>query len=80
MMLPAIMPVRLGVLAAALAAGLGLASCEGKDPVILHLEGESVRRSDFERHLARSRRGPRSPSTPRPGRGCWRPFSRSGLS
>jgi peptidyl-prolyl cis-trans isomerase C len=52
MMLPAIMPVRLGVLAAALAAWLGLASCEGKDPVILHLEGESVRRSDFERHLA----------------------------
>jgi len=37
---------------ALLAAVLVLAACEGKDPVILTLDGESVRRSDFERHLA----------------------------
>jgi len=38
--------------AVALCAGLGLAACEEKDPVILRLDGESVRRSEFERHLA----------------------------
>jgi peptidyl-prolyl cis-trans isomerase C len=43
---------RPAVLAAALVAGLGLAGCEGKDPVILKLDGQSVRRSDFERHVA----------------------------
>jgi parvulin-like peptidyl-prolyl isomerase len=32
-------------------AGLGLA-CQSRDPVILALEGESVRRSDFDRYLA----------------------------
>jgi peptidyl-prolyl cis-trans isomerase C len=46
------MPPRPIVLAAALAAGLGLAGCDGTDPVILRLDGESVRRSDFERHVA----------------------------
>ena len=37
---------------ALLAGALMLAACEGEDPVILTLDGESVRRSDFERHLA----------------------------
>lgn len=31
---------------------LALAGCEGRDPVILKLEGERIRRSDFERHVA----------------------------
>ena len=51
MIRPAMSP-RTIVLAAGLAAGLGLAACEEADPVILRLDGESVRRSDFERHLA----------------------------
>jgi parvulin-like peptidyl-prolyl isomerase len=44
---------------AALLAGSGLAfgACEAKDPVILRLEGETVRRSDFERHLSGVTRG-----------------------
>ncbi|HSD29925.1 MAG TPA: peptidylprolyl isomerase [Vicinamibacteria bacterium] len=37
--------------------GLAPAACEVKDPVILELEGEAVRRSDFERHLAGVTRG-----------------------
>jgi hypothetical protein len=46
------MPGRL--LAALLAAvALGLPACDGGDPVVLELEGVRVRRSDFERHLAR---------------------------
>jgi parvulin-like peptidyl-prolyl cis-trans isomerase-like protein len=41
-----------------LAAGaLVLAACEAKDPAVLELEGETVRRSDFERHLAAVTRG-----------------------
>jgi peptidyl-prolyl cis-trans isomerase C len=51
-MIRAAMPPRSAVLAAALAAALGLAGCEGKDPVILSLDGQSVRRSDFDRHVA----------------------------
>jgi parvulin-like peptidyl-prolyl isomerase len=40
-------------LAPALAASLlALAACEREDPVILRLDGETVRRSAFERHLA----------------------------
>jgi peptidyl-prolyl cis-trans isomerase C len=39
------------------ASGLAVAACEAKDPVILQLEGEAVRRSDFERHLAAVTRG-----------------------
>lgn len=46
------MPPRPVLFAAALAAGLGLAACEAKDPVILRLNGESILRSDFERHVA----------------------------
>lgn len=34
------------------AAALALAACESRDPVLLKLDGEEVRRSDFERHLA----------------------------
>jgi hypothetical protein len=34
------------------AGALALAACDAADPVILRLEGESVRRSDFEHHLA----------------------------
>jgi hypothetical protein len=63
------MPPRPAVLAAALAAGLGLVACEVGDPVILKLDGESVRRSDFERHLAAVEaraQGPVDPSA-RPG-------------
>jgi peptidyl-prolyl cis-trans isomerase C len=38
---------------AALVAALGLlAACERRDPAILSLDGESVRRSDFERYVA----------------------------
>jgi len=50
------MPPR--ALVAALAASvLALAACEAKDPVILELNGETVRRSAFERHLAAVSRG-----------------------
>jgi len=51
-MMRAVMASRPTVLAAALAAGLGFVACEGGDPVILRLDGQSVRRSDFERHVA----------------------------
>jgi peptidyl-prolyl cis-trans isomerase C len=51
-MMRADMPLRPAVLAVALAAGLGLAGCEEKDPVILRLDGQTVRRSEFERHVA----------------------------
>ena len=34
------------------AAALALAACESRDPVLLKLDGEEVRRSDFERHLS----------------------------
>ncbi len=37
----------------ALGALLLLAACQDKDPVVLKLQGEAVRRSDFERYLAR---------------------------
>jgi len=33
-------------------AALALVACDGKDPVILKLNGERVRRSDFERHVS----------------------------
>ncbi len=46
---------RLAVLLAA--SGIALAACEAKDPAILELEGVTVRRSDFERHLAAVTRG-----------------------
>jgi parvulin-like peptidyl-prolyl isomerase len=45
------------VAAVLLVVGLALAACEDKDPVILKLDGETVRRSDFERHLAEVARG-----------------------
>ena len=55
--------------AVALAAGLGLAACGEKDPVILKLDGESVRRSEFERHLAAVETRAQAPVDPaaRPG-------------
>jgi hypothetical protein len=62
------MPSRSSVLVAPLVVGLALAACEGKDPVILALEGESVRRSDFERYLAgveARAEGPLDPATRR---------------
>jgi PPIC-type PPIASE domain len=50
--------MRTPVLASLLAgSALALAACEAKDPAILELEGEAVRRSDFERHLAAVTRG-----------------------
>ncbi len=39
------------------ACGIALAACESKDPPILEVDGETVRRSDFERHLAAVTRG-----------------------
>jgi peptidyl-prolyl cis-trans isomerase C len=47
--------IRLSMAARALlvAAALALASCESRDPVLLKLDGAEVRRSDFERYLAR---------------------------
>jgi hypothetical protein len=63
------MPPRPTILAAALAVGLGFVACEGGDPVILELDGQSVRRSDFERHVAAVEaraQGPIDP-TARPG-------------
>ncbi len=50
--------------AALLLGVLAVTSCGGKDPAILRLDGETVRRSDFERHVAslESRfQGPLSP-------------------
>ena len=59
---------------------LGLAACEGKDPVILRLDGESVRRSDFERYVAAVEARAQGPLDPTARRGCSRPSSRSGRS
>jgi peptidyl-prolyl cis-trans isomerase C len=73
MMRPA-MAARPAVLAAALAAGLGLAACEGKDPVILHLDGESIRRSDFERHLAAVQARAQAPVDPAAREGLLEAF------
>jgi len=57
-MIRPVMRPRPSVLAVAFAAvAWGLLACEGADPVILKLDGEVVRRSDFERHLARVARG-----------------------
>jgi PPIC-type PPIASE domain len=47
----------LRLLALLAASGLALAACAEKDPAILELDGETVRRSDFERHLAAVTRG-----------------------
>ncbi|HSD66447.1 MAG TPA: peptidylprolyl isomerase [Vicinamibacteria bacterium] len=49
--------VTLRALAALAASLLALAACEERDPVVLSLHGETVRRSDFERHLAKVGRG-----------------------
>jgi PPIC-type PPIASE domain len=46
----------LSPVAVVVASALALA-CEAKDPAILELAGETVRRSDFERHLAAVTRG-----------------------
>jgi peptidyl-prolyl cis-trans isomerase C len=47
-----IRPVMTARRSALLVAALGaLVACDGSDPVILKLDGERVRRSDFERHL-----------------------------
>jgi parvulin-like peptidyl-prolyl isomerase len=51
----AMRPPALAVLLAASA--LAVAACPEKDPVILALNGETVRRSDFERYLAAVARG-----------------------
>jgi peptidyl-prolyl cis-trans isomerase C len=68
MMRAAMLP-RPAVLAVALAVAVGLAACEGKDPVILKLHGQSVRRSDFERHVAAVEARAQAPldETARPG-------------
>jgi hypothetical protein len=55
MIRPAMRALRVVALLAA--SGLALAGCEEKDPVILRLDGDVVRRSDFERHLAAVTRG-----------------------
>jgi peptidyl-prolyl cis-trans isomerase C len=61
--------------AALLVAGaLALAACEARDPVILKLEGESVRRSDFERHLAALEARGLGPVTPDVRRGLLDAF------
>jgi len=50
--------MRSRALSAVLAASaLALAACEARDPVILELDGETVHRSAFERHLAGVARG-----------------------
>jgi parvulin-like peptidyl-prolyl isomerase len=36
----------------ALASALALGGCQAKDPVVMKLDGETLRRSDFERHVA----------------------------
>jgi parvulin-like peptidyl-prolyl isomerase len=56
-MIRSIMHPRARALAVAFAVIWGLSACEGKDPAILRLDGEIVRRSDFEQHLARVTRG-----------------------
>jgi peptidyl-prolyl cis-trans isomerase C len=68
------MPPRPIVLATALAAGLVLAACEGKDPVILALDGESVRRSDFERYVAGVEARAQGPIDPTARRGLLEAF------
>ena len=68
------MSARTIVLAAGLAAGFVLAACEGKDPVILGLDGERVRRSDFERHLAAVEARAQAPVDPTARRGLLEAF------
>jgi len=62
------------VLAAALAAGLVLAACEEEDPVILRLDDEILRRSDFERHMAAVEARARVPIDPTARRGLLEAF------
>ena len=73
-MMRAAMPSRPAVLAAALAAGLGLAACEEKDPVILKLNGQSVRRSEFDRHLAAVEARAQAPVDPTARQGLLEAF------
>jgi hypothetical protein len=56
------------------AGALALAACEARDPVVLKLEGESVRRSDFERHLAALEARGLGPVTPDVRRGLLDAF------
>jgi peptidyl-prolyl cis-trans isomerase C len=44
--------MRVATVIVSLVAALMLAACRDPDPVILSLDGETVRRSDFERHVA----------------------------
>ena len=73
MIRPAMSP-RTIVLAAALAAGLVLAACEEEDPVILRLDDEILRRSDFERHMAAVEARARVPIDPTARRGVLEAF------
>jgi parvulin-like peptidyl-prolyl isomerase len=64
-------PVHAGVL---LALALVLGGCEEKDPVILKLDGERVRRSDFALHLAAMEARGLGPLTPEVRRGLLDAF------
>jgi hypothetical protein len=59
---------------ALLAVALTLGCCQGKDPVILKLHGERVRRSDFELHLAALEVRGLGPITPEVRRGLLETF------
>jgi hypothetical protein len=59
---------------ALLAMALALGGCEGKDPVILKLHGERVRRSDFELHVAALEARGLGPITPEVRRGLLETF------
>jgi parvulin-like peptidyl-prolyl isomerase len=56
-MIPPAMSRRSRAVALALAAVAAVSACESRDPAILTLDGETVCRSDFERHLAGVTRG-----------------------
>jgi parvulin-like peptidyl-prolyl isomerase len=60
--------------AALLAGILALGGCEEKDPVVLRLEGECVRRSDFERQLMAVEARGLGPLTPETRRGLLDAF------
>ena len=61
--------------ALSLALSLAVVACESKDPVVLELDGETVRRSDFERHVAAlEARGARADCAPEARRGLLESF------
>lgn len=67
-------PSALAVLGVLPLVGLALAACRDKDPVLLRLEGEAVRRSDFERQVSVAEGQGQGPLTEETRRGLLESF------